>query len=76
MGFFEKLTSRDSRFDFGQAQDFFSKLGNVWTHNQGVICSVQAKVRILGPEVIELFSYSTQMSTKFEMLISIKISRN
>ena len=29
-----------------------------------------------GPEVIKLFSYSTQLSIKFLMLISIKISRN
>ena len=29
-----------------------------------------------GPEVIKLFSCSTQLSMKFQMLISIKISRN
>ena len=29
-----------------------------------------------GPEVIKLFSCSTQLSMKFEMLISIKVSRN
>ena len=29
-----------------------------------------------GPEVIKLFSCSTQLSMKFYMLISIKISRN
>ena len=29
-----------------------------------------------GPEVIKLFSCSTQLSMKFEMLISLKISRN
>ena len=29
-----------------------------------------------GPEVIKLFSCSTQLSMKFEILISIKISRN
>ena len=29
-----------------------------------------------GPEVIKLFSYSTQLSMKFKMLISMKISRN
>ena len=29
-----------------------------------------------GPEVIKLFSCSTHLSMKFEMLISIKISRN
>ena len=28
-----------------------------------------------GPEVIKLFSCSTQLSMKFQMLISIKISR-
>ena len=29
-----------------------------------------------GPEIIKLFTCSTQLSMKFEMLISIKISRN
>ena len=29
-----------------------------------------------GPKVIKLFPCSTQLSMKFEMLISIKISRN
>ena len=29
-----------------------------------------------GPEVIKLFSWSTQLSMKFQMLISLKISRN
>ena len=29
-----------------------------------------------GPEVIKLFSYSTQLSMKFKVLISMKISRN
>ena len=29
-----------------------------------------------GPEVIKLFLYSTQLSMKFKMLISMKISRN
>ena len=29
-----------------------------------------------GPEVIKLFSCSTLLSMKFQMLISIKISRN
>ena len=29
-----------------------------------------------GPEVIKLFSCSTQLSMKFQMLISIKITRN
>ena len=29
-----------------------------------------------GPEVIKLFLCSTQLSMKFQMLISIKISRN
>ena len=29
-----------------------------------------------GPKVIKLFSCSTQLSMKFQMLISIKISRN
>ena len=29
-----------------------------------------------GPEVIKLFSRSTQLSMKFQMLISMKISRN
>ena len=31
---------------------------------------------IPGPEVIKLFSCSTQLSIKFELLISMKISRN
>ena len=29
-----------------------------------------------GLEVIKLFSYSTQLSMKFKMLISVKMSRN
>ena len=31
---------------------------------------------LAGPEVMKLFSCSTQLSMKFQMLISIKLSRN
>ena len=38
--------------------------------------SVAVPLMTPGPEVIKLFLCSTQLSMKFQMLISIKISRN
>ena len=37
---------------------------------------VTAELHKPGPEVIKLFSCSSQLSMKFQMLISIKLSRN
>ena len=44
--------------------------------NSPVMSTRRSRVLAPGPEVIKLFSCSNQLSIKFLMLISIKISRN
>ena len=38
-----------------------------------LLCSILAGEERAGPEIIKLFSYSTQLSTKLQLLIKTKI---
>ena len=50
-------------------KDFFIKVRMLFVHALGL-------VKKPGPKVIKLFSCSTQLSTKFQLLIKTKISTN
>ena len=53
-----------------------SEKSQFWSENSECIAHLSTTHSWSGPEVIKLFLCSSQLSMKFQMLISIKISRN
>ena len=75
---FKKLSVALISVDLAQYEIFSAKVCSSWYRWTGwYMCNIAIIVlshRRPGPEVIKLFSFSTQVSMKFQMLISIKIS--
>ena len=49
---------------------------NIFEVRSDIILSIERITKVPGPEVIKLFSCSTQLSTKFQLLIKTKIPKS